>query len=98
MHLKELRPEPTGTRRCFRACVLHSSIRPVSVGTVCPAIILKATQMLLWHSVLVFCRAERYFCRTRGRNRGESISAIVSAISAGEKWQKSSKPDKIVLD
>ena len=45
-----------------------------------------------------FCRAERYFCRTRGRNRGESISAIVSAISAGEKWQKSSKPDKIVLD
>ena len=42
--------------------------------------------------VLVFCRAERYFCRTRGRNRGESISAIVSAISAGEKWQKSSKP------
>ena len=35
---------------------------------------------------LVFCRAERYFCRTKGRNRGESISAIVSAISAGEKW------------
>ena len=30
----------------------------------------------------------------QGRNRGESISALVSA---GEKWQKSSKPDKIVL-
>ena len=46
--------------------------------------------------VLVFCRAERYFCHTRGRNRGESISAIVSAISAGEKGQNSLKPDKIV--
>ena len=44
-------------------------------------------------SVLVFCRAERYFCRTKGRNRGESISAIVSAISAGEKGQNLLKPD-----
>ena len=40
-----------------------------------------------------FCRAERYFCRTKGRNRGESISAIVSAISAGEKGQNLLKPD-----
>ena len=31
------------------------------------------------------------------RNRGESISAIVSAISAGEKGQNSLKPDKIVV-
>ena len=35
----------------------------------------------------------RYFCRTKGRNRGESISAIVSAISAGEKGQNLLKPD-----
>ena len=44
-------------------------------------------------TVLVFCRAERYFCRTKGRNRGESISAIVSAISAGEKGHNLLKPD-----
>ena len=50
-------------------------------------------KLKLMHAVLVFCRAERYFCRTKGRNRGESISAIVSAISAGEKGQNLLKPD-----
>ena len=56
-------------------------------------------QEVQWYSnaVLVFCQAERYFCRTRGRNRGESSSAVVSATSAGKKGQNLLKPDKIIV-
>ena len=80
------------------ACDGCEGDRSVVSGIMPTVLLVYWCNMCLFPSVLVFCRAERYFCRTRGRNRGESISAIVSAISAGEKWQKSSKPDKIVLD